>query len=238
MRHGRIQDNFREDLPLRCAKALRRTDEQRVRRLDAVDDVRHERNERRIGNERDFRCLADTEPDEEDRQECEDRDGPDHIENRGKDVVHITAHRDGEAEDKRDDDADGKACNHAEEADADVRDERAVHEVLPARLDHHERRRQEHGVEPVRLAVEIADDLLPWNNGTFVIDFEKGHCALTDKNPQYHLSMSIGTFTTLLLGYKSAEKLLQMGKIQTTYEAVAKLDDILYHEIPYVSDYI
>ena len=85
---------------------------------------------------------------------------------------------------------------------------------------------------------EIADDLLPWNNGTFVIDFEKGHCALTDKNPQYHLSMSIGTFTTLLLGYKSAEKLLQMGKIQTTYDAVAKLDDILYHEIPYVSDYI
>ena len=85
---------------------------------------------------------------------------------------------------------------------------------------------------------EIADDLLPWNNGTFVIDFEKGHCALTDKKPQHHLSMSIGTFTTLLLGYKSAEKLLQMGKIQTTYDAVAKLDDILYHEIPYVSDYI
>ena len=85
---------------------------------------------------------------------------------------------------------------------------------------------------------EIEDELLPWNNGTFVIDFEKGHCALTDKKPQYHLSMSIGTFTTLLLGYKSAEKLLQMGKIQTTYDAVAKLDDILYHEIPYVSDYI
>ena len=85
---------------------------------------------------------------------------------------------------------------------------------------------------------EIADDLLPWNNGTFVIDFEKGHCTLTDKKPQHHLSMSIGTFTTLLLGYKSAEKLLQMGKIQATYDAVAKLDDILYHEIPYVSDYI
>ena len=85
---------------------------------------------------------------------------------------------------------------------------------------------------------EIADELLPWNNGTFVIDFEKGHCTLTDKKPQHHLSMSIGTFTTLLLGYKSAEKLLQMGKIQTTYDAVAKLDDILYHEIPYVSDYI
>ena len=86
--------------------------------------------------------------------------------------------------------------------------------------------------------IDEVRDLLPWNNGTFVIDFEKGHCALTDKNPQYHLSMSIGTFTTLLLGYKSAEKLLQMGKIQTTYDAVAKLDDILYHEIPYVSDYI
>ena len=69
------------------------------------------------------------------------------------------------------------------------------------------------------------------------LDFEGGHCTLTDKKPQYHLSMSIGTFTTLLLGYKSAEKLLQMGKIQATYDAVAKLDDILYHEIPYAVSY-
>ena len=54
----------------------------------------------------------------------------------------------------------------------------------------------------------------------------------------YNLKMTIGTFTTLLLGYKSAEKLLHMGKIEGTYDAVGKLDDILFHEIPYVSDYI
>lgn len=29
---------------------------------------------------------------------------------------------------------------------------------------------------------EIEDELLPWNNGTFVIDFEGGHCTLTDKS--------------------------------------------------------
>ena len=50
--------------------------------------------------------------------------------------------------------------------------------------------------------------------------------------------MYIDKFNTMILGYKSDERLLQMGKIQTTYDAVAKLDDILYHEIPYVSDYI
>ena len=50
--------------------------------------------------------------------------------------------------------------------------------------------------------------------------------------------MYMGLFISLFLGYMSSEKLLQMCKILTTYDAVAKLDDILYHEIPYVSDYI
>ena len=43
---------------------------------------------------------------------------------------------------------------------------------------------------------------------------------------------------TLMLGYKTAEKLHVMDKIQASDEAVEHLDDILFHRIPYVSDYI
>ena len=44
--------------------------------------------------------------------------------------------------------------------------------------------------------------------------------------------------TTLMLGYKTAEKLHVMDKIQASDEAIEHLDDILFHRIPYVSDYI
>ena len=50
--------------------------------------------------------------------------------------------------------------------------------------------------------------------------------------------MSIGTLTTLMMGYKNAEYLFNMGKIEGDVEGVGKIDDVLLHEIPYVSDYI
>lgn len=59
-----------------------------------------------------------------------------------------------------------------------------------------------------------------------------------NSDPDYEVSMSIGTLTTLMLGYKTAEKLHVMDKIQASDEAVEHLDDILFHRIPYVSDYI
>ena len=68
--------------------------------------------------------------------------------------------------------------------------------------------------------------------------FDNGKCIETEQQPDYEVSMSIGTLTTLMLGYKTAEKLHVMDKIQASDEAVEHLDDILFHRIPYVSDYI
>ena len=48
----------------------------------------------------------------------------------------------------------------------------------------------------------------------------------------------IGTFTTLLLGYKTAERLYELERIEGREEAVERLDDVLFHKIPYISDYI
>lgn len=85
---------------------------------------------------------------------------------------------------------------------------------------------------------DITDELLDWNNGKFVVYFNRGKCSITDEKPQYSLKMTIGTLTTLLMGYKTAEKLMNMGKIEGTRAAIDRLDDILFHEVPYVSDYI
>lgn len=85
---------------------------------------------------------------------------------------------------------------------------------------------------------EIKDELLPWNNREYNISFNNGKCSLSDTKYPAHLKMSVGTLTTLLMGYKTAESLLRMGKIEANLEVAGKLDDILYHEIPYVSDYI
>ena len=50
--------------------------------------------------------------------------------------------------------------------------------------------------------------------------------------------MTIASLTTLLLGYKTASKLYEMARIETTPQTVECLDDLLFHHIPYVSDYI
>ena len=39
-------------------------------------------------------------------------------------------------------------------------------------------------------------------------------------------------------GYKTASKLYEMARIETTPQTVECLDDLLFHHIPYVSDYI
>ena len=86
---------------------------------------------------------------------------------------------------------------------------------------------------------EIEDELLPWNNGTFQVWFDGGRCQVReDMEPQYTMKMTIGTLAALLMGYKTARKLYGMDRIETVPEAVECLDDLLFHHIPYVSDYI
>lgn len=90
----------------------------------------------------------------------------------------------------------------------------------------------------VCLALNITDELLPWNNRTFNVLFHKGHCSLTDRRPEGHVSMSIATLTTLLLGYKTAAQLFRMERIHGASTSVQSLDDVILHKPPYISDYI
>ena len=88
------------------------------------------------------------------------------------------------------------------------------------------------------IALEIEDQLLPWNDRTFTVKFENGKCVQTNEPAEYRLKKGIGTFSTLLLGYKTAERLFELERIEGREEAVERLDDVLFHKIPYISDYI
>ena len=90
----------------------------------------------------------------------------------------------------------------------------------------------------VCFAFDIEDGFLEWNDKTVNVRFEDGKCRVTDEKPDYTVHLSIATLTTLLLGYKTATKLHRMGRIVADAEAVAKLDNVLLHESPYISDYI
>jgi len=87
-------------------------------------------------------------------------------------------------------------------------------------------------------AFEIRDDFLAWNQQTLGIRFLEGRCMISDSAPDYTVSLSIATLTTLLLGYKTAVKLYRMGRLGCDFETAVQLDKVLLHEFPYISDYI
>lgn len=92
--------------------------------------------------------------------------------------------------------------------------------------------------QSVCIAFEIADPILDWNNRTFHILFHEGRCTLTDAPAEYRVSMSIATFTTLLLGYKTAIQLYRRERIKGSERSIQRLDDVILHESPHISDYI
>lgn len=92
--------------------------------------------------------------------------------------------------------------------------------------------------EKITIAFAISDELLAWNNQTFKVVFQDGKCHLTKESADYQLSMTINSLSTLLLGYKTAVQLHRLERITGSDEAIDQLDDVLYHEPPYISDYI
>ena len=92
--------------------------------------------------------------------------------------------------------------------------------------------------EPARITFSVTDELLPWNNRSFNVLFEDGKCRVVAESGEYSVKLSIATLTALLLGYKTAERLYEMGRVTGSRKAIEKLDGVLYHKIPYISDYI
>ena len=87
-------------------------------------------------------------------------------------------------------------------------------------------------------AFEVEDSFLEWNNRTFCVLFHGGRAEVTDMEPDYTVSLSIGSLTTMLMGYMTASQLARLERLKAEPEAVEALDEILIHEIPYISDYL
>ena len=90
----------------------------------------------------------------------------------------------------------------------------------------------------LRVAFEIEDGFLEYNNRSLTVRFAHGVCTLTDGAPDCTVRLTIATLTTLLLGYKTAVQLWRLGRIGAELPVAARLDDALLHEAPYISDYI
>ena len=62
--------------------------------------------------------------------------------------------------------------------------------------------------------------------------------ALAEGGAPHEAAMSIGTLTTLLLGYKRASELAKLERITASDAALRLLDNALIAEKPCISDYI
>ena len=88
------------------------------------------------------------------------------------------------------------------------------------------------------ITFEMEDSFLAWNNRAITVCLNKGECSVSEAHTHSRVKLSIATLTTLLLGYKTAERLYELERIEGREEAVERLDDVLFHKIPYISDYI
>ena len=95
----------------------------------------------------------------------------------------------------------------------------------------------------VRIRFEVEDPFLDWNNRPLTVRFCRGGCCVEagEAKPAAcdgAVRLSIGTLTTLLLGYKTAAQLSRLERLEASEQTVEALDRVLLHIPPYISDYI
>lgn len=97
------------------------------------------------------------------------------------------------------------------------------------------------------VTLHVSDPFLEWNNRSFTLSFNDGHADILQESDgcqgnasvsYRQASLSIGTLTTLLLGYKRAADLFRLERMDADEQTVRFLDHAVVHEKPYISDYI
>ena len=90
------------------------------------------------------------------------------------------------------------------------------------------------------ITFNVKDSILEWNNKSFTVKFSHSDDPkIVDEASEYTVDLSIGTLTTMLLGYKRPSYLLDMEYLQNaSNETINILEDIIFDKKPYISDYI
>lgn len=84
----------------------------------------------------------------------------------------------------------------------------------------------------------LDDPLLEWNQGTFELKIDyNGNGSLTRVQDTTEDKISIGTLTTMLMGYKRPEYLKKIRRIICDEKTVDMLEDSIEQEAPYFSDF-
>ena len=96
----------------------------------------------------------------------------------------------------------------------------------------------EKDVDGVSVTFDVDDSFLEWNNKRFTVAINNGKGHLVEKESKYKVSLTIGTLTTLLLGYKRASELARIERIEATDETIRMIDKAIIESKPYISDYI
>ena len=88
------------------------------------------------------------------------------------------------------------------------------------------------------LTFHVSDPFLEWNNRSYTVEIKGGMGKLTTKPSKFEVRLSIGTLTTLLLGYKRAPDLAALERLEANEETIELLDAVVIRKKPYISDYI
>ncbi|HJJ56030.1 MAG TPA: GNAT family N-acetyltransferase [Methanocorpusculum sp.] len=84
----------------------------------------------------------------------------------------------------------------------------------------------------------ISDPILEWNNKSFTFEISHGKAKIINTPSKHQLTLSIGTLTTMMIGYKRVSDLVELERIKTDPDTIQLLEQLIQYKKPYISDYI
>ncbi len=83
----------------------------------------------------------------------------------------------------------------------------------------------------------LTDDHCPWNNKTFELQVENGHCQLKEARRESNVQLSINALSQILFGTYSVTELAEVGKISGSHSDFSKLSHIFPKQPATLRDY-
>lgn len=90
-----------------------------------------------------------------------------------------------------------------------------------------------------KITFSIKDNMLDWNNKNLTLEFTPLKAPIISENEcEEKIELSIGTLTTMLMGYKTPSYLHNIEHIKGKKSTINFLETIIPHQKAYISDYI
>lgn len=94
---------------------------------------------------------------------------------------------------------------------------------------------------PIKLRFDISDEHAPWNEGRFALTVGADGSASMQREPsadgEADMCCSIQTLTALLMGYRKAAQLQELGRLDGKTESIRLLSALIPERTTYLSDF-